>query len=218
MGTNLNGIYSIRSNAILNNDGVLPNNQYATPLTFYDDAEKIVNGLMALGNYATAYVRNTANVDKNQSLHGRKDDELFNEAIRLKKDSKAITFDELKQEAKFAVIVNNAGRLMVDGNLFNGVLKFKTGNEEKYIEYKLGNPVVVLSEYTDDAKKKGKVALKLTKYEYCKLNPYVTKTEKSLIYEDNWDNPESCIHLAVPFEIQQQAGITNADNFIRNTS
>ena len=63
-----------------------------------------------------------------------------------------------------------------------------------------------------------KVALKLTKYDYCKMTPYINKTEKSLIFEKNRDNPTSDTYLAVPREIQNEAGITRKINTIKSAS
>lgn len=63
---------------------------------------------------------------------------------------------------------------MVDGNLYDGVIEIDLDNETRYIEYKLGNPVTILSEYDDAGKSKNNV-LKLTSYEYCIMSCVIGK-------------------------------------------
>ena len=225
MERNFNGMYSSHVNPIMGNGapqrgiGVpLSGIQYTPPNIQYGEAEKIMNGLMALGNYASACIGVS---DVNNRVHASQvssDEDIISEVNRLKSHSKIMTFEELKEKSKFAITVNDSGRLMVDGNLFDGVIRSQTDAMEKLVEYKLGNPVTIIHEVKSNSFDSGKTALKLTKYEYCKSNPYVTKIEKSLIYESNWDNPEYEAYLAVPTIVQKEAGISQKDNIIKTIS
>ena len=187
---------------------------FATPVVGYDNPEMLANGLMALANYTLA-----TRSAKTNPTHGTANEEITSEFNRLSKHPNLTTFEKLKQNAKFAIVVNDSGRLMVDGNLFSGVIKQNLKNETKYVEFKLGNPVTILSQYID--RETGEInnenVMKLTKYEYCSLSPYVAKTEKTLIFEENWDNPGPEKHLAVPKEVQRHAGFMQGGKYIKNS-
>ncbi|MBQ4646443.1 MAG: hypothetical protein IJB79_03760 [Candidatus Gastranaerophilales bacterium] len=219
MEANFGGVYSLHSSPYIGRSNPMPTRQtYVAPNVAYNDAEKIANSLVALANYTLASV-NPRDVQQNPT-YGETDTEITSELSRLQKHPKLTTFEGLKRNSKYAITVNNSGRLMVDGNLYDGVIKTIGKDETKYVEYKLGNPVTIVSQYLDSetGEISDKMVMKLTKYEYCKMSPYVTKTEKSLIFEENWDNPGSESYLAVPPEVQAHAGITQKDNLIKNFS
>lgn len=196
-----------------NNPPNLNNQRFATPAIQYEDAQKTANGLMALASYMMANV----NTQETRGIQSQNDNEIVSEINRLKSHPKLITLEGLKESAKYAITINNSGRLMVDGNLYNGVIRTRLEDEIRHVEYRLGNPVTILSEYKKDENGyyQEKTPIRLTKYEYCKQTPYITKTEKTLIYEGSWDNPENEAYLTVPLSIQKQAGITKNDNIVK---
>ena len=219
MDSTLNGIYSIRNNSIVPGGNNMPaSGDFPMSPVNQDEAEKIVSGLRALANYSSAFVQPR---EKQNSLYKRVDSEIIDEATRLKTHPTLLTANELRQGAKYAVAINNSGRLMVDGNLYDGVIKSvsatRFGEEIKYVEYKFGNPITVLSETRNSATTFGQenVELKLTKYEYSKATSQVVKTEKSMISCGDFSSNSSGMGFSIPLEIQQHAGFTQDDNFIR---
>ena len=220
MDSTLNSsIYSIRNNSFLPKGGSsLPySGNPMTPVN-QEEAGRVADGLRALANYASAFVEPKGNAN---SLYKRVDSEIINEATRLKTHPTLLTANELRQGAKYAVAINNHGRLMVDGNLYDGVIKSvsatRFGEEIKYVEYKFGNPITVVSETRNSATSFGQenVELKLTKYEYSKATSQVVKTEKSMISCGDFSSNSGGVNFSIPLEIQQHAGFTQDDNFIK---
>lgn len=216
MDSNLNALYSIHGNQYFGSNMSQGQNvqNITSPISSGTSNDAILNGLAFLGAYMQAGVHSLNAPSSPTTQIG--DNGLNAEAERLKRHPKLMSFDDIKKTAKYAVVINDSGRLMVDGNLFAGVIKIETDDEMKYVEYKSGNPITILSEKKNDYSENldGKAVSTLTKYEYSlATSSYVKETRTRFINVEKCDNPTGELHLAVPKEILEQVGITKEDNY-----